>query len=626
MGYWPSYARIGPHHRGAYLTWLTDGRRDPNCEIGYVFLFLYGLERRVLVDVEEDQRASSDVCAIKEEVIRLLSKYGGNRSFRGYASQFLDFLSRNEFLTGKIGSPPVGERGSALPASLRIPIGRMARAGTGLPADWALSWLRSAPDLPLRTPGIRCADEFDELFQIEFARRYPEGMKLKECKKKIRLHYHAASSSLCNELSHTLDVPDVTALVGPRRQLLEVADWCQAELDAYSRLIGKHADEKDTLASAVLLPQDLLVKDPPKELKELMSKVEIELGDKEFAAMQAKDVLNAWLPNDGSKQRKKAAVEGVRLLGRLGIGVEPDVRFGGRGLTQDDEVVVFRLSAADTENASQHYGAATVLVHLAALVSVADGEVTENEETLLRDRIAEGLMLADSEQKRLSAHLQWLIRNPPSSVGIAKRLEVVPVSQREAIGRFLVSVAWVDGHVTPDEVESLTKIYKTLGIEADIVHQHIHEVRSADDVGPVTVVPAEKVKSFKIPEEKPAGVTLDRGKIAVMQQEGLKVSRIMGEIFGDDEELEPQDGTMPGASSETIRGLDKGHSELLTRLSQQSTWSRKEYETLVEESGLFPDGALEILNEVAYDVCDEPLTDGEDPIVINQEVYREVIR
>jgi hypothetical protein len=175
-------------------------------------------------------------------------------------------------------------------------------------------------------------------------------------------------------------------------------------------------------------------------------------------------------------------------------------------------------------------------------------------------------------------------------------------------------------------VESLTKIYKTLGIEADIVHQHIHEVRSADDVGPVTVVPAEKVKSFKIPEEKSAGVTLDRGKIAVMQKEGLKVSRIMGELFGDDEELEPQDGTMLGASSETIRGLDKDHSALLTRLSQQSTWSRKEYETLVEESGLFPDGALEILNEVAYDVCDEPLTDGEDPIVINQEVYREVIR
>ncbi len=77
-------------------------------------------------------------------------------------------------------------------------------------------------------------------------------------------------------------------------------------------------------------------------------------------------------------------------------------------------------------------------------------------------------------------------------------------------------------------------------------------------------------------------------------------------------------------SADTIRGLDKKHSQLLAQLARQSSWTRTDYETLVEDIGLFPDGALEILNETAYDVCDEPLTDGEDPIIINQEVYREV--
>lgn len=43
MPYWPSYSEIAPSSRGAYLDWLASGRSDPNANIGYVFLFFYGL-------------------------------------------------------------------------------------------------------------------------------------------------------------------------------------------------------------------------------------------------------------------------------------------------------------------------------------------------------------------------------------------------------------------------------------------------------------------------------------------------------------------------------------------------------------------------------------------------------
>ena len=50
LDYWPSYDTVPPASRAAYLAWHADGRRHPTVPLGYVFLYFYGLERRVLVD------------------------------------------------------------------------------------------------------------------------------------------------------------------------------------------------------------------------------------------------------------------------------------------------------------------------------------------------------------------------------------------------------------------------------------------------------------------------------------------------------------------------------------------------------------------------------------------------
>ncbi|WP_336436020.1 TerB N-terminal domain-containing protein [Stutzerimonas stutzeri] len=76
--YWPSYDSISPEARRAYLQWLSSGRKAPHANIGYVFLFFYGLERRVFVDAKTDQAAAADIPIIIAEVERLLSIYGKN--------------------------------------------------------------------------------------------------------------------------------------------------------------------------------------------------------------------------------------------------------------------------------------------------------------------------------------------------------------------------------------------------------------------------------------------------------------------------------------------------------------------------------------------------------------------
>ena len=72
MPYWPRYSEVDPIARRAYLQWLSSGRRDPAADIGYVFLFFYGLERRALLDLRSGSSSEQELMVIQQEVSDLL--------------------------------------------------------------------------------------------------------------------------------------------------------------------------------------------------------------------------------------------------------------------------------------------------------------------------------------------------------------------------------------------------------------------------------------------------------------------------------------------------------------------------------------------------------------------------
>lgn len=69
LGYYPAYDRLSPDQRANYLQWLAGGRSGPLEDIGYAFLFFYGLERRLLVEEQ-------DLSPIVKECVRLLEACG----------------------------------------------------------------------------------------------------------------------------------------------------------------------------------------------------------------------------------------------------------------------------------------------------------------------------------------------------------------------------------------------------------------------------------------------------------------------------------------------------------------------------------------------------------------------
>ena len=252
MDYWPNYSAIDARSRATYLDWLSSGRSDTRCSVGYVFLYFYGLERRVFVDKAEPQERANIIA----EVRRLLEIYGNNHSIRRYLGAFIDTTS----LLDPSGEPqPVYEHdGYEVPANVLLALGRIAARGEPLTSDWLLSWFLCHPETRLRTPAKRAFAEFKAYFRHLFDLEYPDGLKIRMPKRRLKLQYHAASGNFTRNLSKNLgDIPDVSGLSAPLQIAQRIADTSVDGLDKYSRYLGRNPDGKGTIEAHALLPEAL---------------------------------------------------------------------------------------------------------------------------------------------------------------------------------------------------------------------------------------------------------------------------------------------------------------------------------------------------------------------------------
>ncbi|MEM7584684.1 MAG: TerB N-terminal domain-containing protein [Acidobacteriota bacterium] len=634
MPYWPGYSSISRRCRSGYLEWLASGRSDPDTNIGYVFLYFYGIERRTLIDAKSLAEARGEIPELTSEVRRLLSIYGSHHSFHSYATRFLEFLELQSDRWEPPPEPPDEMPETAdLPLTLRLAVGHMAAKGTPLPYPWALAWVRRDRNIVLRTPASRCQEAFDELFRIWYLEKYGSGIRLKACKRKVSIQYRPASPSFMQSLEIITPFPDVTRLVGPRRKIHDLARKCSDALDSYSRWLGRNPEGRGSLHSAALLPPELLATRAPEELTQLQSALADGLGDRSVVLLACEDVLGPWFAEGKNKLTKQQAVQAAHVIGHAGFGFEPDVRFCGTKPEKASQVAVFRLAEGESGSPSVEYSAAVVLMYLAAMVSAADGDVSFDEKRHLRDHMATSLDLHANEIQRLGAYLEWLLANPPSRVGGKKKLERLSPDQRKAIGELLVSVVCADGRIEPQEIKALTSIFRFLDLDPGKVHDWLHAQQASGGSAPVSVVsagPDDGPRGFPLPQrpesegEPDYAVQLDPAIIAAKLKESERAALTLASIFVDEEEELAPTPTSETEGS-TVEGLDAPHTRLLERLAIVPSWSRAAYESLADELGMLPDGALDLLNDAAFELCEEPVVEGYDPLEISSAVIQEML-
>jgi hypothetical protein len=150
------------------------------------------------------------------------------------------------------------------------------------------------------------------------------------------------------------------------------------------------------------------------------------------------------------------------------------------------------------------------------------------------------------------------------------------------------------------------------------------------DVGPVPLTtPGTGEARWPIPpaaDEPSATVRLDPERIRARLAETATVAALLADIFTEDDEPAAA-GPPPAVSADAVivAGLDGAHSALAYRLLAQPSWDRAAVETIVEELGLpMIDAAIDRVNDAAIEACGEPLTEGDDPLEINDYAAEEL--
>jgi hypothetical protein len=149
----------------------------------------------------------------------------------------------------------------------------------------------------------------------------------------------------------------------------------------------------------------------------------------------------------------------------------------------------------------------------------------------------------------------------------------------------------------------------------------------------------------------PAEFALDEAVLALHESETRHAQSLLSNIFSDDSAEEEAEGSaiwddltaeasvdvagpLPAESEDEggefegldpFSGLDERHAALLNQLVAKALWERSDVETLARAQSLMTDGALEVLNDWAYDQVEEPLIDdGGNIIEIDQDTLNEI--
>ncbi|WP_109482791.1 TerB N-terminal domain-containing protein [Paraburkholderia sp. C35] len=685
-----SFGGFPPEQRRTYLDWLASERKKSAIDTGYLFFYLYGLERRVLIDGAAGKVSGDEFDAIAKELRRLLNldaNYGWQQHVRALIDALSLMASRHTRMY--LQSAPDGlATGYQVPLNVRVAFGQAALDQHPLPANWALAWVKLDPMMVRRTAVARCPEEFDRVFMRQYRDRFGAGMILPANRTKLDASPQPSFRALKSVPvpGFLVGLPDIAAVNSTRNKLQLLMHESAAALDAYSRYLGRYPEAQGTLEATLTLPPALWPQATHDAIGTLAGEIAHESAVSTFGALLARF-------GSGGKMTRDKAVVFTTALAEAGIAVEPDVRLGARTPKPTDAVALFAATpGAAPLPVDEAYDVATIIVDLAATVARADGDATQRETAVIEGQIDQWPHLSDAQRARLKARNLTQLAQPTASAGLKKKLEPLTHDVKATIASFLVHTANADGVVSREEVRLLEKVYRLLGIDPQRLYTDLHQHASGAQVAPTSTKRAARKHAAGEPQSAHSAqaavpkheFVLDATRIAALKEETARVSSMLADVFVDEahgtvktapaHETEPTysveaqdmlatlreppdedasnsvaravaaaEGSAPvesdkpvgsdrpvqsdtpteppnPGSAEPLLGLDDAHSPFLRLLVTRASWTRAELADAASRLELMLDGAIEQVNEASLDQWDEPLTDGDDPVEINQEV------
>ncbi|MFA5206713.1 MAG: TerB N-terminal domain-containing protein, partial [Lentisphaeria bacterium] len=617
LGYWPQYARISPHQRARYLAWLAGGMTGELTEIGYAFIYFYGLERRIFVD-------HADVEAVLSQAANLMRAYSASRSFFGYSSRFIAFV------LARVGLENIPRETFDILFSkaliefdddtIAVALAWLYHENLPLPSMLAFEVVRNDIRASRSIVVTRVAEHFHTLFDKKYAERFGAGLPLKVAVRDRLLEYKPASPTVMTGLPHyTLPgvrIPNVLGLPSQFKPLVDLWDECIDELKPLSREMGKGRDALDRQAYQAL----------PAALK-----AEIEHPDQAkwegFATANTND-SNIVITTVGKlallcefEQRPKLTArqseELATIAADVGFVLVPDSRVVKRGYKWDEMVALFRppegRPGLPTDN---KYQAAVLMLEMGMAIAAADGTVEQEEVDQVISFLKGQFLLVPNDARRIDAYKEILVQQPPPLANLVKRLQTVLTAEHlEVVCQFLVGIAAANGSIDKQERATLRRFYTALGLPIskldELIARLLGPIPEAVEIQQGTSSPGEKIPA---PGQAPV-FSLNAAELQRILQETEQVAQLLGRALAASAEEEAEaivSATQPGSGEpektstpeaprvvsmpHAYAGLDVRYHSVTTELLSRATWNTEELDALARKYNLMPSGLLETIN------------------------------
>lgn len=597
LNYWPRYAKLTPEERGTFLAFLHSPRRAGGVAVGYVFIYIYNLEHRLVRDASAGLVSSEEGRTIIEELGGLIQAYGPKSASIG---KYVGELLAVAYVRFPEHVPAAPIAGAGWSSAQRIAFAAAAGRGS-LSAEWAFAWASShMPSVNSATwsamlPVVR------DLFEQRYTASPLATRALKKPRTKLRISYRWAAFTGPRIEAIACDVADYGAaesLAIPYQALLQTV--CE-DLESMRRLQRAEVPAGATLAAA---PVEIARKAVTPELANWASSELAGIRAKGTLVRRTQDVATAlgWI--GAAKFGKREATQVAQALQAMGIGMDPDPRFGGATPKPDTDLVLFELPADAARAPSPAYAAANLMITAAASLGGVDGHAGGEMDSALAG-IAAHFQLSQAERARLSAVVASSVGKPVRPTAVANKVKTLPEAQRHALAAVLVEIALADDHVSPAEIRLLERFYGALSLDPAALHADLHH----GSLGAKRTATKPAAATGAAPSALEA---LDTDAIAKKLEETARVQSILAEIFVDDTPAPASAVPEPPTA-----GDDAVHTDALRLVAGRDALERADWDAFCEARDLMPDAALEAFNEWSLERTGEVLLEGEDPLEVN---------
>jgi len=318
-------------------------------------------------------------------------------------------------------------------------------------------------------------------------------------------------------------------------------------------------------------------------------------------------------------------------LEKLSFGIVPDIHFNNIGLRTFSEVVIFPLSNGERVGQSHIYQHTERIIQLGVIVCKMG--IDPDQESLLRQKICDNFELTDVEKEALNAFLYWCLHTNQETKRLNKNILKLSADERGAACRELVSAVHKKREINHKSIKQLEHLYIMLRLNPKQMAADIHALSVTDE--PITIAVRDSKPTFFIPgldpNEPPSNtLVLNKDLIKRREEETRQVKSVLENVFVDQADESKNTNANELGSTEKqaenlLDKLDQTHRTLFRALLAQEVWEYDDFRAKCRSLGLMMDGAMEVINEWAFDYADAPLIEDGDPIYINVDVAMEMM-